>query len=54
MDFPSQSDQGEKLAGLGFEVAPIEALQQDKGDKEGQDEVDDGGGFIIMGDVVSE
>ena len=47
MEFPSQSNQREPLPALGFEVAVIEALQEDKGDKEGQNEVDDRGGFMV-------
>jgi hypothetical protein len=31
---------------LGFEVSQVKALQKDKGDEQGQDKVQDGGGFV--------
>jgi len=32
---------------LGFEVSSVKALQKDEGDKQRQDEIHDGGGFVF-------
>jgi hypothetical protein len=43
---------------LGFEVSEIKALQKDEGDKQSQDEIQDGDGFVfkamIKGPVGSQ
>ena len=32
---------------LGFEVSQVKALQKDEGDEQGQNEIQDGGGFVF-------
>ena len=34
-------------AALGFEVSQVKALQKDEGDEQGQNKIQDGGGFVF-------
>lgn len=47
VQFTGKTDQSEAGSAWRLEVSKVEALKQDEGDKEGQDEIEDGSGLMF-------
>ncbi len=53
MQFVGEADQGQMDSALRFEISQVETLTQDKGDKEGKNEIDDSGGIMFKAMIQS-